>query len=221
MESNSAPQPNPKRRIVVSLALIALYAALTGLAFWEQSTSWPHDGSWAFLVYIFLCPGIVFQTFVVVYTGLTGRVLTRRVLTRLLTIPVGLAIAANLEKSGSNLATSDFERAYAPFVAQIGANLGDPCAGAAKYFAIPAVAAYNKGIHSRPRAELHYDGKRFVVSFLIGSIDMDGGKIYFDSGAKSWRKFHNNIETDAEAFKKLTEGLASCTLNSEPALKAG
>jgi len=82
------------------------------------------------------------------------------------------------------------------------------------------VAAYNKGIHSRPRAELHYDGKRFVVSFLIGSIDMDGGKIYFDSGAKSWRKFHNNIETDAKAYKKLTEGLASCTLNSEPALKA-
>jgi len=219
MASSSEPQSNPKQRIIVSLALIVLYAAMTGFAFWEQSTSWPHEGSWASLVYIFLCPGIVFQTFVVAYAGLTGRVLTRRVLTRFLTVPVGLIIAGMLGEWGSNRATSDFERAYAPFVAQVGANLGDPCAGAAKYFAIPAVAAYNERTHRRPIAQLKYDSKRFVVSFPVGSLDMDGGKIYFDSGARYWRKFHNDLENPTQVFKKLTEGLTACDLSLEPAPK--
>ena len=216
MASNSDPQSNLKRRIVVSLALIALYAALTGFAFWEQSTSWPHEGSWAALVYIFTCPGIVFQSFVVVYALLASRVLTRRVLTRVVTIPLGLVIGGMLGEWGSKLATSDFERAYAPFVAQVGANLAEPCGGAAKYFAIPAVAAYNAQTHRRPIALLNYDSKRFVVSFSVGSLDMDGGKIYFDSDARRWHKFHNNTETASQTFEKLTEGLTACRLHSEP-----
>ena len=114
---------------------------------------------------------------------------------------------------------SNFERAYTPFVAEIGANLAEPCGRAAKYFAIPAVSAYNAQTFRRPTANLNYDTKRFVVSFSGGSFDMDGSKIYYDSGAKRWSKFHNNSETATQTFEKLIEGLAACRLHSEPAPK--
>ena len=219
MATNSDPQPNLKRRTIISAVLLAVYLALTGWLYYVQTTSWPHEGSWVFIGHVFLCPGILFQSFSLAYTWRTGRLLARRVLTRVFTIPLGLLLAGQLAESASTLAMSGFEQAYAPFVSQIGANLPDPCAAAEKYFAIPAVAAYNERIYSRPRAQLNYDSKRFVVSFLIGSLDIDGGKIYFDSGARNWRKFHNNIETESQTFEKLIEGLAACTLLSEPTPK--
>lgn len=212
-ETQSAAGPRTTR----SAVLLVLYVAMTVWVFSEQSTSWPHEGSWAAFAYLFLCPGIVFQSFALLYARLTGRALTRRVLTRVVTIPLGLVIAAALGQWGSTLAMGDFERAYTPFAAQVGANLAAPCGGAAKYFAIPAVAAYNEQTGRRPTANLRYEGSRFVVSFSGGSFDMDGSTIYFDSGARRWRKFHNDSTIASREFEKLTEGLAGCSLRSVPA----
>ena len=220
MASNSDPQAGLKRRAVISAVLLAIFLSLTGWLFYVQSTSWPHEGSLAFIGYVFLCPGIVFQSFSLAYAIGTGRPLTTRyVVTLVVSMLLGLVLAAQLTDKASVLAMSGFERAYAPFVAQVGANLAEPCGGSEKYFAIPAVAAYNEQANRRPTAVLNYDSKRFVVSFPGDSIDMDGSKIYFDSSAGHWRKFHNDIETESQTFKKLTEGLADCRLHSVPVSK--
>jgi len=219
MASDSDPQASLKRRTVISVALLVAYVAIVGWMFYEQSTSWPHEGSWALIAYVFLCPGILFQSFRLAYTRRTGRPLTRRALTRVVTIPLGLLLAGLLLTQASTLAMRGFERAYAPFVSQIGASLADPCAAAGKYFEIPAVAAYNQQTGSRPTAILKHDNKRFVLSFFGGSIDIDGSTIYYDSGAGGWRKFHNDRVEETGAFSKLTEGLAGCKLRATPVLQ--
>jgi len=217
MASESAPHAEGKPRTTRSTALLALYTAIVGWVFYEQSMSWPHEGSWALVAYVFLCPGILFQSFGLAYDRRTGRPLTRRALARVVTIPLGLLLAALLGAWASALAMRCFEQAYAPFVSHIAANLADPCAPAAKYFEIPAVAAYNRQTGSRPTARLKHDNKRFVLSFSGGSIDIDGSTIYYDSGAGAWRKFHNDRVDEAGAFSKLTEGLADCKLRATPA----
>lgn len=213
----SDPQAGARPRTTRSAVLLALYVAITAWVFYEQSTSWPHEGSWALLAYVFLCPGILFQAFNLAYTRLASRALTRRALTRVVTIPLGLVFAALLGGGASDLAMHGFEQAYAPFVSQIGANRADPCGPGAKYFSIPAVAAFNEQTGSRPTAYLHHDGKRFVLGFAGGSIDIDGSTIYYDSGAKRWWRYHNdNLEARA-VHQKLTEGLATCKLRATQA----
>ena len=213
----SDPQTSLERRVVVSAALLAAYVAIVGWVFYEESTSWPHEGTWASIAYVFLCPGILFQSFHLAYTRRTGRPLTRRALTRVVTIPLGLLLAGLLATEASALAMRGFVRAYAPFVSQIGASLADPCAPGAKYFAIPSVVAFNEQTGSRPTAHLHHDGKRFVLGFAGGSMDIDGSTIYFDSGAKAWSRFHNDDFDARGVLGKLTEGLAYCKLRAAPA----
>jgi hypothetical protein len=211
----SEPQAGLKRRVVVSAALLAAYAAIVGWAFYGQATSWPHEGSWALVAYVFLCPGIVFQALNLLYRRLKGRALARRMLTRLVTVPVGVMLAAFLAVSGSALAMRGFEQAYGPFVAQLAADLAGACATGAKHFGIASVAAYNRQAgRERPQAKLRHDGKRFVVSLSGGSIDIDGSTIYYDSVARAWGKFHNDDAGKSGAFAKLTEGLAECVLRA-------
>src|SRR5690348_9533811 len=166
--------------------LLALYVALSGWLFYEQSTSWPHEGHWALLGYIVLVPGIVFQSVSLAYAKIAGRPLARRFLTRLVTVPLGIALAALLQAGASSIAMSNFERAYAPFVAQLGTSLADACGNGAKYFAISSVAALNEQTGIRPTAILHHDGKRFVLGFNGGSFDIDGSTLYYESGAREW-----------------------------------
>ena len=210
-------QAEPRPRTTRSVVLLVLYVAFLGWLFYEQSTSWPHEGSWATLAYVFLCPGIAFQSFVVLYARTTGRPLARRVLARVVTVPLGLVLAVALTGLGSALAMDGFERAYSPFVAQVGASLAEPCGAAAKYFAIPDVAAFNEQTGRRPTANLSYDGKRFVLAFPGGSIDIDGSTIYYDSAAGKWHRFHNDSDIGRGILEKLTNGLASCKLRSVPA----
>lgn len=212
--TDTETQSETRPRAARGLVLLAGYIAIVGWSFHAQSTSWPHEGSWAMLAYLFLVPGILFQSWALAYARRTGRPLTRRALTRVVTIPLGIVLAALLQEWASALALDEFKRAYAPFVAQVRAELAEPCGGSARYFAIPAVAAYNDATSRRPAANLKYDSKRFVLSFSGGSIDIDGSTIYYDSGAKAWRKFHNDSETRREALDKLTEGLAACRLQS-------
>lgn len=211
------PQTGARPRITRSVVLLAVYVAVVGWLFYEQSTSWPHEGSWALIAYVFLCPGILFQSFSLAYTWRTGRPLARRALTRVVTIPLGLILAALLSGGASDLAMRGFEQAYAPFVSQIGANLADPCGPGAKYFAIPAVAAFNEQTGSRPTAYLHHDGKRFVLGFAGSSIDIDGSTIYYDSGAKRWWRYHNDNLEARTVHQKLTEGIATCKLRASQA----
>lgn len=219
MSQEAEPQSEPRPRTFRSLVLLALYVVMAGWAFCEQSTSWPHEGSWLAFAQFFLCPGIVFQSLVVLYARVTGRALKHRVLVRLGTVPLGLVIGAALGFWASALAMQGFERAYTPFAEQIGANLAAPCGGAAKYFAIPAVAAYNERTGRRPAAKLAFDGARFAVSFSGGSLDIDGSTIYYDSGARRWHKFHNDSAFASREFQSLTEGLAACKLDSAPAAR--
>jgi hypothetical protein len=217
MTTDAAPQPAAPPGSRWSLILLAVYAVVVVWAFYEQATSWPHVGSWAFVAYVFLCPGILFQAVSLVYLRWKGRPITRRWLVRLGTIPAGLVIAALLGQSAEALSQSAFEQAYAPFVSRVGASFPDPCA-ATGYFQIPAVVAFNESADRlQPRARLRHDGKRFVLAFSGGSIDMDGSVVYYDSGAAGWRKFHNNDAAGQKVFDDLTAGLQECVISARPA----
>ncbi len=197
------------------MVLLSAYVAIVGWVFYEQSTAWPHQGSWASLVFVFLCPGILFQSFSLAYTRSTGRPLKRRAWTRVVTIPMGLLLAVQLATWASVLAMRGFEQAYAPFVSQVGMNLAKSCSSAVHYFEIPAVANYNRRTgRDRPAAKLNHDNQRFVLSFSGGSIDIDGSTIYFDSRTRTWQKFHNDHATASEVFAKLTDGLDGCDLRA-------
>jgi len=96
MTPGAEPQSRPRPRIPLSAALRAAYAMAVAWVFYQQSMAWPHEGSMAYVVFFLLCPGIVFQSFNPAYMRRTGRRLTRRALTRLVTVPLGLVMAAFL-----------------------------------------------------------------------------------------------------------------------------
>jgi hypothetical protein len=209
------PESNLRRPIIVSAVLLAAYAAIVAWSFYEQATSWPHEGSWASVAFIFLCPGIVFQAFNLAFMHLKGRLLARRMLTRLATIPLGLALAVVLGQSASALSMRGFVEAYAPLVAKVGANPASACGQDPKHFEIPATAVYNRGAgRMQPTGKLKHGDKRFVLAFAGGSMDIDGSTLYYDSGARTWSKFHNDDREKAASLAKLTEGLAECALRA-------
>ena len=214
--ADDAAQEELPPRTTRSIVLLATYGALTVWLFYLQATSWPHEGSWAILGYVFLVPGIVFQSVSLAYAKIAGRPLARRALTRVVTIPIGIVLAATLQAAAGTLAMAGFERAYAPFVAQLGTSLAEACSSGAKYFAISSVAAFNEHTGSRPTALLHHDGKRFVLGFMGGSIDIDGSTLYYESGAREWRRYHNNNEEARAAHQKLVAGLVDCKLRAGP-----
>ena len=205
------PEPDLKKSIVMSGALLAAYAAVTAWLFYQQATSWPHIGSYALLGYVILCPGIVFQAFNLAWMGLRRRLLTRGVLTRLATIPLGLVLAGTVSGKASELSVNAFKDAYKPLLAKLEARPAGACSQDPKHFQIPAIAEYNREAgREQPVGKLKHDDKRFVLAFSGSSIDMDGTTLYYDSGAKTWSHFHNNELEKAEAFKKLAEGLTEC-----------
>ena len=211
MTSDAKSQSASRARVLLSAVLLAAYVLVAGWVLYEQSRAWPHEGSIVYAVLFLLCPGILFQSFNLAYMLRTGHRLMRRALTRLVTIPMGLVMAGLLASLASTLAMRGFEQAYVPFVTQVGANRGDPCGLAAKYFHAPAVSAYNLRTSREQPAKLHHDAKRFVLAFRGGSADIDGSTIYYDSGAGAWRKFHNDNGDEQAAYTALTKGLAECT----------
>lgn len=195
--------------------LLLAYLVVVAWIFIDESSEWPHVGSLKSLVLLFFCPGILFQAVNLVFRWRTGRVLTRRLLVRLVTIPAGLILAVLLPSWASSLAVARFKRAYTPFVAEVRAHLADPCPLAASFFAIPEVADYNRRVgRESPVATLRYDKKRFVLSFGGGSLDSDGSTLFFDSETKTWRQFHN--DKHPAAYDGLVDGLAECVLRPSP-----
>jgi hypothetical protein len=208
-ESDRAIEPKPRVRL--SAALLAVYLAIVAWAFYEQATAWPHVGSWAVVAYVFLCPGIVFQSCSLAYAWRTGRALKRRWLVRLGTIPLGLVLAAMLASWTGVLSLRGLEQAYAPLVVQLAATLPDPCGAASSHFQAPAVVAYNRRTgRDRPVAKLHHDVSRFVLAFRGGSLDIDGSTFFYDSASATWRIFHNDDDRGRADYDKLTSGLVEC-----------
>ena len=216
MAQASEAESDKNSGLLFSVALLAAYIAIVAWVFYEQSTAWPHMGSWIYAVFLFVCPGMVFQAYRLGYSRLAGRPPKRRMLIRLITIPLGLVLAGMLASLASKLSMENFQQAYEPFVVQVAANLANPCVAATHAFEIPSVAAYNRQAErERPVARLSHDGKHFVLAFSAGSIDIDGGTVYYDSGGRTWRIFHNDSADAKAAFADLTRGLTQCPrLNS-------
>ena len=210
MTSDAESQSGPAPRILLSAVLLVAYALVVAWVFYEQSRTWPHEGSMVYVVFFLLCPGILFQSFSLAYMLRTGRRLMRRALTRVVTIPLGLVLGVFLASLASTLAMRGFEQAYMPFVSQIGANVPASCRVAGTYFWAPAVAGYNLRAGREQPAKLHHDSKRFVLAFRGGSADIDGSTIYYDSGTGAWSKFHNDNSDEQAAYVARTAGLAEC-----------
>ena len=205
------PESNLKKSIVMGGSLLAAYAAIVAWLFYEQATSWPHVGNYALLGYLILCPGIVFQVFNLAWMSVGRRLLTRRMLTRLVTIPLGLVLAGVLANRADELSMRAFVEAYTPLVARLQAAPAAACSENPKHYEVPGIAEYKRrAARERATGQLKHDDKRFVLAFPGGSMDMDGSVIYYDSGARTWSKFHNNDSQKAETLTKLTEGLSEC-----------
>lgn len=218
MTPDTQPQSRPTLRILLGVVLLAAYTMAVVHVFQAESTAWPHTGSMGHVVFFLLCPAIVFELFSLAYMLRNARRVRSRALMWIVAISVGWVMAGLLADEASTRIMRGFERAYAPFVTQVRANLSDPCRDGGRYFQAPAVAAYNlqsgRG-HKRP-ATLHHDSKRFVLALQGGSIDIDGSTIYYDSVAATWHKFHNNsIDDDRKAYAALTKGLAECVLKAQ------
>ena len=209
---DDATQEKPQSPTRRSAMLLALYVALSCWLFYEQSTSWPHEGHWALLGYVVLVPGIVFQLVSLAYARIAGRPLARRFLARLVTVPLGIALAALLQAWASAIAMSDFERSYAPFVTQVAVDPARACGDDRRLFLIASVASFNWMTGSRPTAILNHDGKRFVLGFAGGSADIDGSTLYYDSSAREWQRYHNDNQAERAIHQKLLVGLAECKL---------
>jgi hypothetical protein len=209
----TSSEPRGRRPVIVGATLLVAYTAVVVWTFVAQSHAWPRTGSWADLLFFLFCPGIVFQTVNLISRWRTGRGMSRPFLLRALTVPAGLVLAVGLAARASDWAMSNFTRAYAPLVAEIGAHLAEPCGLSARYFAIPAVVAYNRRAEvERPLGKLSYDRTRFVLSFGGGSFDMDGSTIHYDSAVMKWGKFHNDHRASADEHAHRIEGLAACKL---------
>jgi hypothetical protein len=200
-----------RRSAIVAVSLLAVYLTVAGWLFHGQATAWPHQGSWAEVVLIFVGPGMLFQAVNLAFLWRFQRRPARRWLIRLFTVPAGLLLGVALSAWASGRARAGFTEAYQPFVAQVGAHLADSCGRAAELFAIPSVAAYNAQTGwDHPVAKLSHDGQRFVLGFGGGSIDIDGSTMYYDSRVQQWRTFHN--DTPPAAYTEATAGLAECSL---------
>lgn len=202
-----------KTTALSSAALLAAHAGVVTWAVLDQARAWPHVGSYVQFVFFLATPGILFHAVKLAFLWRTKRPPARRWLVRLFTIPAGLYLAGTLLSAADQRARTSFERAYAPFAAQLGAHLADPCGRTAELYALPSVVAFNRGAGlERPGAKLSYDRQRFVLAFGGGSIDIDGSTIYFDSNTGRWTQFHNDDKDATAVYEKLTAGLADCIL---------
>jgi hypothetical protein len=207
-----------KKSTLLSAALLAAHAGVVGWAVLHEARAWPHVGSYVQFVFFLATPGILFHAVKLAFLWRVKRPPARRWLVRLFTIPAGLFLAGALVSAADGRARASFERAYAPFLAQVEAHLADACGRTAELYALPSVVAFNRGAGlERPGAKLSYDRQRFVLAFGGGSIDIDGSTIYFDSKTGSWSQFHNDDKEATAAYEKLTAGLSECILRvAEP-----
>jgi len=209
----NAPSPLPRRTVIAGALWLVAWTAAAGWIAFHLATRWPYVGSPLELLLVFAMAGILFRAFDLAWLW-HRRVQVkgwRRWLARGVAFVAGGIAAASVWQVLDAASMSRFASAIAPFVKAVQANAAAPCPPAARYAPDAALREYLAGSgFPSPRATIHHDGKRLVLSFPGGSADIDGSTLWYDAGAPGWKKFHNDNRERADAFAVLVKGMQEC-----------
>lgn len=193
-----------------------------GIAFWVGSalwashalaTAWPYVGlmpQWLLLVAM---PGVLFRGFDLIVMHVAKRRVSgwRRFLARVAALGFGLPAAGAGWDALDAISMHRFERAMAPLVADLHSMHPSVCPAESGPTLAPEVIAYlDEASAVRANAELHFDAKRFVLTFQGRSMDIDGSTVFYDSVARAWRKTHNDNLGQTGELTALVQGLTAC-----------
>jgi len=215
----SQAEPLARKTVIAGGLWLAAWAALFAWLAFELATKWPYVGSPLELIMLFAAAGVLFRGFDLAWLW-RRRVQVkgwRRWLARGVAFVAGGFAAASVWQVLDAASMSRFSAAIAPFVKAVQANAAAPCPPAAQYAPDAALREYlvSSGFPS-PRATIHHDGKRLVLSFPGGSADIDGSTLWYDAGAPGWNKFHNDNRERADAFGALVKGMQECRFPLSP-----
>jgi hypothetical protein len=198
-------EPGFTRLICVSALLAALYA-------WQVVSlnldmhRWPHVGHINILpILIFGC-GLAYQAMFIAIVVLHRRMPRYRwlVLVRLLAIVSAIAIWPRVMAAVGRTAIVEFSKGHEPMITAV--REGHLACDADTVYFPPSNAFDRKSRALERGARLYQREGRFVITYVGGSIDIDGSTIYYDSKRNGW-DIHHNDDVEAQTALELITGL--------------
>ncbi len=196
--------------LLISFLLLLIYCGGVATVYFAD-VSWPHVGSKSAVFLFLLIPGILYQLYFLSFSLLKRKLPAKRLRARLLSIFLGLFLAAQLGQAVSHMAMKQFEQNCRPFVAMIEKNMPYPCG--------PSQSMYMDLLPHRRKNNMWFPGQRwhmyhndqfFVLTFPGGSADIDGSTIYYSSQQGEWAIFHNDSKEDKKQLEELLKGMQIC-----------
>jgi hypothetical protein len=185
-----------KKSLVVNWILLVIYSNINIYTVYSLSHSWPNKGSLSWFSLIFFCPPFLYHFVAISYTLAIKENFRWKKCLRLGTLIAGFLLAGGLLNYTQKSSLRKLNRAYFPMVKALNKNMPMPCGH--NYLQIPSVVVYNGKTkrtimkEGKPIGELWYKKKRFILSFLGGSVDIDGSTLFYDSEIQQWQIFHND-----------------------------
>lgn len=210
--AHAALPPLVRPRIVAGIWL-ALWAGLLLWASYALATAWPYVGLMPQWLLLLTIPGVLFRGFDLIVMHMAKRRVGgwRRFLARVVALVLGAPAALAGWDALDAISMDRFEHAMAPLVASLHAKHPSACPAQSGPVLGPEVIAYLDDASAvRANAQLHFDAKRFILTFQGRSMDIDGSTMFYDSAARVWRKAHNDTLARTGELTTLVQGLAAC-----------
>jgi hypothetical protein len=201
-----AAQQNAPRQLVdflvLGASLIALYLLILNLA-WIDLSGWPSAGSYWDLFVFLAAIGLAFQILMLVSWYKSGQLPQRRLIPRTTAIALGWGLSLGIAATTSDMALARVTERHQALFEGLSGN-GEPCLLYADY-----LENYQGPRQYAPRS-LHSSPEYFVLTFLGGSIDIDGSTIVFDSETGQWQVIHNDLEEQLADLEQRQSTLHPC-----------
>ena len=203
-----------KKYLLFNWILFTGYGCIILFALYSSIYCWPTQGSVIWFLLIFFCPPFLYHGIFIGYALASDKLLHWKKSYRFVTLIVGFLLTGGLLQITQYLSLLHFKTAYRPFIAQIQANLPQPCNK--EYFKIPQVQQYNASVtqkilkQGQPAGALFYNKQRFVLYFRAGSVDPGGSYLSYESQTRQWTLFHHNDFAAVDKFAAQIHKLTQC-----------
>jgi hypothetical protein len=199
-------EPWQVARSVFWLVVWALAAAACG---YVLATSWPYQGHGMQFPMVVAMAGVVSRTMRLVSWRI-GRTAPVGWKWGIAKVFIGLLACATVWPPLQQLSLARFERALAPWVAQVHAA-AEPCTPLARWRDDATYAAYVRSTGGpRDLPSIAYVPGRFAIWTAGGSFDIDGSTVWYDSGSRAWTSFHNDASERRNAFEAMVRQMTAC-----------
>ncbi len=185
-----------KKSLLINWILLVFYSSINIYTLYSLSHSWPTEGSFSWFLLIFFCPPFLYNFVTISYTLAVKKEFRWKKCLHLSTLIIGFLLAGALLNYTQKSSLKKLSHAYFPMVKAVTKNMPYPCHH--DYFQIPKVVIYNGRTRrmimkdEKPIGKLWYTPNRFIISFLAGSIDIEGSTLFYDSKLQQWHIFHND-----------------------------